>query len=182
MGRSRRGVGEFLVVLGSALLIAVVGFAGYAAHNPTTQAQAAEGTQPAAAVTSTYTPQVRSFTMTIVPYWVHEETGVFDYLNADFSKRGILHDKEVWGFNPSSITVYQGDTVDIALYNPSSDPHTWTITDLGVSVPVGATAKTDVRFTANKVGLFQFNCEVGEHFPFMNGQLTVLPATVAPQG
>jgi len=35
---------------------------------------------------------------------------------------------------------------------------------------------------ATKVGIFAFNCEVGEHFPFMTGQPTVLPASAAPQG
>jgi len=184
-----RRPGQVLIVFGTALLIVTAGYVGYVAHTPPTgaaatvhtQQAATVRTQPAAVATSSYTPQTRSFVMTIVPYWVHEETGVFDYLNTDFSKKGILHDKEVWGFNPSAITVYQGDTVDISLYNPSSDPHTWSISGLDVNVPVDATAKADVRFVAGKVGVFQFNCEVGEHFPFMTGELTVLPASVAPQ-
>ena len=134
---------------------------------------------PAAAQPS-YTPQTRTFVMTIVPYWVHEVTGTYDYLNPEFNKKGLLADKEVWGFSPSTIDVYQGDTVRIHLYNPSSDPHTWTIPELGVNVNVGAPAKNTVKFVAGKVGVFNFHCEVGEHFPFMAGQLVVLPDSGAP--
>jgi len=180
---SKRGIGEILTVLGVAMLILGAGVIGWIARAPSPQAHAVVSTQPPVqAAQSNYTPQTRSFVMTIVPYWVHEETGVFDYLKGDFSKKGILNGKEVWGFNPSSITVYQGDTVDIVLYNPSSDPHTWTLDGMDVNVPVDAQAKADVHFTASEVGLFQFNCEVGEHFPFMTGQLTVLPDSAAPQG
>ena len=103
------------------------------------------------------------------------KTGTFDYLGQDFSKKGILKDKEVWGFNPSSITVYQGDTVDITLYNPSSDPHTFTVMELGVNVPVQAEATAQVTFVASKVGTFHYMCAVEEHDPFMWGQLVVLP-------
>jgi plastocyanin len=138
-------------------------------------------TSPKIATATHYAPQTREFVMTIVPGWVHEQTGTFDYLDANFSKKGLLHDKEVWNFSPSSITVYAGDTVAIALYNPSSDPHTWTLMGMNVNVPIGAQAMAEVRFVATKVGLFTFNCEIGEHFPFMTGQLVVLPATVAPQ-
>jgi plastocyanin len=184
MGGSRRGIGEALIVLGVAMLILGAGVIGWIARTPPTTAQAVQTpvtTAAPVAVASNYTPQTRSFVMTIVPYWVHEETGVFDYLKGDFSKKGILNGKEVWGFNPSSLTVYQGDTVDITLYNPSSDPHTWTLDGMDVNVPIDAQATANIHFTASKVGIFQFNCEVGEHFPFMTGQLTVLPASAAPQ-
>jgi plastocyanin len=130
---------------------------------------------------STYQPRNEQMVMTIVPFWVHEETGTFDYLNQDFSKKGILKDKEVWGFNPSSITVYQGDTVDITLYNPSSDPHTFTVMELGVNVPIQAEATAQVTFVASKIGTFHYMCAVGEHDPFMWGQLVVLPPIDAPQ-
>ena len=76
----------------------------------------------------------------------------------------------------------QGDTLHIDLYNPSSDPHTWSIPDLKVNVNIGAPAKTVVSFVASKVGVFTFSCEVGEHFPFMSGELLVLPASAAPPG
>ena len=146
----------------------------------------ASGSSPAVqpggspAVQSSYSPQTRSFVMTIVPYWVHEVTGTYDYLAPEFNKNGLLANKEVWGFSPSTIAVYQGDTVKIQLYNPSSDPHTWSIPKLGVSVDVKAPAKTTVKFVADKVGVYTFNCEVGEHFPFMAGELIVLPTSAAP--
>jgi plastocyanin len=167
-----------LMAIGLAMLLGIGLYArSSASATPTKPSSQAA---PAAAATN-YTPQTRGFVMTIVPGWVHEQTGVFDYLDADFSKKGLLNEKEVWNFSPSSITVYQGDTVVIDLYNPSSDPHTWTLMGMDVNVPVGAQAMAPVRFVATKVGLFTFNCEIGEHFPFMTGQLVVLPATVAPQ-
>jgi len=144
-----------------------------------TPSASASSTQSAATAQPQYTPQTRRFVMTIVPYWVHEVTGTYDYLAPEFGKNGLLVNKEVWGFSPSTIAVYQGDTVKIQLYNPSSDPHTWTIPSLGVNVDIGAPAKKTVSFVANKVGTFTFHCEVGEHFPFMAGQLIVLPGSAA---
>jgi heme/copper-type cytochrome/quinol oxidase subunit 2 len=166
-------LGPILLVMGIVGLLVMGLFIGWVVR-PATSSQAV-------AAPSHYTPQTRPFTMTIVPYWVHEVTGTYDYLAPEFGKHGLLAGKEVWGFAPSSIAVYQGDTVHIDLYNPSSDPHTWSLPDLGVNVNVGATAKTVVSFVASKVGTFTFNCEVGEHFPFMSGQLLVLPASAAPQ-
>ena len=148
-------------------------------HQPAT---ATVRTTIAPSVQSHYAPQTRKFVMTIVPYWVHEVTGNYDYLAPEFEKNGLLADKEVWGFSPSTIAVYQGDTVKIQLYNPSSDPHTWSIPALDVNAHVGAPAKTTVTFVADKVGTYTFNCEVGEHFPFMSGQLVVLPGSAAVSG
>jgi heme/copper-type cytochrome/quinol oxidase subunit 2 len=148
--------------------------------NQPASASGTGSTNAPAATPVTYTPQTRSFVMTIVPYWVHEVTGTYDYLAPEFNKGGLLANKEVWGFSPSTIAVYQGDTVKIHLYNPSSDPHTWSIPKLNVNADVKAPAKTIVKFVADKVGVFTFNCEVGEHFPFMAGQLIVLPDAEAP--
>lgn len=168
-------VGPILLVVGIVGLLTLIFFTGWWLHGPAGSGVAAAST------TYHYKPQTRNFVMTIVPYWVHEVTGTYDYLSPEFGKKGLLANKEVWGFSPSSITVYQGDTIHIELYNPSSDPHTWSIPELGFSANVGAPAKTVVSFVASKVGVFTFNCEVGEHFPFMNGELLVLPASAAPQ-
>ena len=176
--------GQIMLIVGIIGLLAMMFYAGWQFSPRSGTMATAPPTvrlQQAAAATYHYTPQTREFVMTIVPYWVHEVTGEYDYLAPEFGKRGLLAEKEVWGFSPSTIAVYQGDTVKISLYNPSSDPHTWTIPDLGVNAQVGAPAKTTVTFVAGKVGMFTFNCEVGEHFPFMTGQLLVLPASAAPQ-
>jgi heme/copper-type cytochrome/quinol oxidase subunit 2 len=176
--------GQLVTILGVVGLLAVVFYAG-SQFSPRSDAVTTAPTtvrlQPVTTATSNYTPQTRAFVMTIVPYWVHEVTGAYDYLAPEFGKKGLLAGKEVWGFSPSTIAVYQGDTVNIDLYNPSSDPHTWSIPDLGVNAQIGAPARTTVSFVASKVGTFTFNCEIGEHFPFMTGQLLVLPASAAPQ-
>jgi heme/copper-type cytochrome/quinol oxidase subunit 2 len=177
----KSGQGTTLMTVGVVAVLVLTFYAGTAFRTPETHAATAVDLQAASTAASHYTPQTRNFVMTIVPSWVHEVTGTYDYLNAEFGKKGLLAGKEVWGFSPSGITVYQGDTVVIELYNPSSDPHTWTIAELGVNAPVGGAAKATVHFVASKVGVFQFNCEVGEHFPFMTGQLTVLPASAGPQ-
>ncbi len=111
---------------------------------------------------------------------VHEQTKTFGYLNRDF-KGGVLNGKEVWAFNPSSLTVYQGDTVDIKVVNPSGDAHTFTLADLGFNLDVKAQGKASGSFVASKVGVFRFACEVPEHMPFMWGQLVVLPDGSATQ-
>ncbi len=176
---------QFLMMLGVALLVAVglvvtrAAFTQPAAATPA--AHAVNAATTGAAGNGTYRPRTDSFVMVITPLWVHEETGTFDYLQRDFSKKGLFNGKEAWGFYPSTITVYQGDTVDIQLYNPSSDPHTFTAPDLRLSVPVAAQAIADVHFTASKVGTFTFACMVEEHNPFMYGQLVVLPGADGPQ-
>ncbi len=134
-----------------------------------------------APVSSNYVPQTKAFIVTTVPLLVHEQTTMFDYLKQDFSKKGILSGKEVWGFNPSSLTVYEGDTVDLTLVDPSGDPHTFTVPDLNFNLDVGAQATAKASFVASKVGVFTFACEVGEHSPYMWGQLVVLPDSAAPQ-
>ncbi len=190
--RTRRGgslfqeaLPQFLMMLGVALLVAVglvVTRASLA--QPASAAPAAPTVRAAttgAAGNGTYRPRTDSFVMVITPLWVHEQTGAFDYLQQDFSKKGLFNGKEAWGFYPSSLTVYKGDTVDIQLYNPSSDPHTFTAPDLGLSVPIAAQAIAHIHFTANTVGTFTFACMVEEHNPFMYGQLVVLPGADGPQ-
>jgi len=170
-----------LIAVGIALLSAIMVITGYAIRGGSAQASGTTVQLTTTTKAVHYTPQTRQFTMTIVPQWVHEVTSTYDYLGPEFGKKGLLADKEVWGFSPSTIAVYQGDTVSIDLYNPSSDPHTWTIPELWVNTDIGAPAHTTVSFVASKLGVFTFHCEVGEHFPFMSGQLIVLPATDAPQ-
>ncbi len=163
---------QLLITAGVVILIAVALYA-----------KGALTTAPAAAAPAAnhYVPRQVSMTVTIVPQWVHEETGTFDYLGAEFSKKALLAGKEVWGFSPNTITAYQGDTLDITLYNPSSDPHTFTVTGLPVNQGIAGTASTRITFTASKVGIFPFACDVAEHDPFMWGQIVVLPASDGPQ-
>src|SRR5690242_15055969 len=88
-------VGPILLVVGIVGLLVMGFFIGWVVKAPS-------GSSQAVAAPSHYTPQTRSFTMTIVPYWVHEVTGTYDYLAPEFGKKGLLANKEVWGFSPSS--------------------------------------------------------------------------------
>jgi plastocyanin len=157
MGRSTKVLG---VLAGLAIL--ALGAAG-----------CAQGTAGAAG--PRYQMQQRSFTITAVPLLVHEQQGMFDYLKGAFAKGGMLADKEVWGFSPSSITVYQWDTVNVSLVNPGDDAHTFTIPELGVNANMKGGSTSRVSFTANKVGSFAFVCTMMEHAPYMWGTITVLP-------
>ena len=129
-----------------------------------------------------YQPQARTFTVTVVPLAVHEQADMLDYLKADFAKGGLLDGKEVYGMSPSSLTVYQGDTVTIHLVNPADDDHQIALAGgLSASVHVDGKSAADLKFVASKAGLFTIECVTPEHFPFMNGELVVLPAALGPQ-
>ena len=132
-------------------------------------------------VTSTYKPQSRDLVVTAVPLLVHEETGLYDYLKGDFAKGGLLQHGEVWGFSPSSLTVYEGDTVRVTVVNPGGDPHTFTIADMNINIDVPAISTVEGSFLVPKLGLFKFFCAIPEHSPYMWGSLLVLPASAGPQ-
>ena len=136
-------------------------------------------TGSASAAATHYTPQGRQYSIAAVPLLVHEQTGMYDYLQKAFAKHGLLDGKEIWGFSQSDLTVYQWDPVDITLLNPGDDPHTFTITELGVNVPMGAQAQASAKFVATKVGTFKFFCAMPEHMPYMSGTITVLPDSAA---
>jgi plastocyanin len=146
-------------------------------------AAAASGSPPttsAATVTATaYQPRTRSFVLTTMPIAVHEMQASMDYLQKDFAAGGILDGKEVYGFYPSTLVVYQGDTVDLTLVNPQDDPHTFTIADLGVNVEMKGQSTTRASFVARTPGIYQFVCAESEHAPYMWGELVVLPDQVA---
>ena len=146
------------------LLLLVVGCA--------TGVGAAALSQPAPAP---YTPTTHIFTVTAVPQVVHEMQGSFDYLNTAFAKGGVLDGKEVYGFSPSTLTVYAGDTINLSLVNPADDGHTFTIPDLKVNVEMQGQSVTKTSFVATKPGIYTFICDEAEHSPYMWGQLVVLP-------
>ncbi len=170
--------------VGSVLVLSALLIIGISRISPSAQGAAAQSPGPisqASPAVGTYTPQTKNFVVTTVPLLVHEETGTLSYLKKDFSSHGLLAGKEIWGFSPSSLTVYQGDTVDLTLVDPSGDPHTFTVPDLGFNLNVKAEASASGSFTATKVGVFTYSCVVAEHSPYMWGQLIVLPDSVAPQ-
>jgi len=133
----------------------------------------------AATVASQYTPQARPLVVTAVPLLVHEEAGTFSYLKKAFAKGGVLDGKEVWGFAPSSITVYRGDTLKLTFVNPGDDPHTFTIDELTVNAAIAGGATSESSFVASRVGVYRFYCAIPEHAPYMSGTLTILPEASA---
>jgi heme/copper-type cytochrome/quinol oxidase subunit 2 len=129
----------------------------------------------AAAASDGPAPQNRNFTVSTVPLLVHEQTGTFGFLQQDFAPGGVLDGKEIYGFNPSQLTVQKYDRVHVTIVNPSDDPHTFTVPELGVNVVVDGQSANGVSFVASRAGAFTLVCTVTEHSPFMNGQLVVLP-------
>jgi plastocyanin len=137
-----------------------------------------------AATTAAYHPQSRDFVVTTVPLLVHEQATTFGFLQEDFAKGGLLDGKEVYGFYPSTLVVYAGDTVRLTVVNPEDDPHTFTISSpvLSVNIEVKGQATASGSFVASQPGIYTFLCAEPEHAPYMWGQLIVLPASDAPQG
>jgi len=133
----------------------------------------------AATVGQQYSPETRPLVVTAVPLLVHEQTGTFDYLKKAFAKGGILNGKEVWGFAPSSITVYRGDTLKLTFVNPGDDPHTFTIDALAINAAIAGGTTSETSFVANRVGVYRFYCAIPEHAPYMSGTVTVLPEASA---
>jgi plastocyanin len=123
-----------------------------------------------------YTPQVRSFTVTMVPLQVHEMQAIEPFLKKAFAPGGVLYGKEVYAMSPSTIVVYQGDTVRLTIVNPEDDAHTISFPDQGVTVTVKGESTATTTFVAKAPGAHTYLCTIPEHFPFMWGQIVVLPA------
>jgi plastocyanin len=162
------------------MAVAVVVVLAFDAINHQTGIASATSPQTGTA-TSTYQPQTRELVVTAVPLMVHEETGLYSDLKKDFAKGGLLQNGEIWGFSPSSLTVYEGDTVNVTVVNAGGDPHTFTIAEINYNLDVPAMSSVKGSFVVPKVGLFKFFCAIPEHAPYMWGGLVVLPASSAPQ-
>ena len=152
------------VILGLAVAAVLTLFAS-ACSNATTAANAAVG----------YDPQAIKLSVTTVPLLVHEQTATFDWLDKAFKAGGALADHEVWGWSISTITAHEGDTLDLSFMNPSDDPHTFTVKELSVDIPIKSGGASRGQFVASKAGIYTFYCSIPEHYPYMQGQLVVLP-------
>ena len=176
--RRRIIAGVLPAVLGAALLIVLPACAGTRAGAAAAPAlAAAQAAAPAA--DSTYQPQTREITLITVPLVAHEQTAIYDYLKDDFAPGGVLAGKEIYGFYPSTVTVYAGDTLHFTITNPQDDAHTFTIPDLAANISLPGQTTQTLTVTAAKAGVYQFLCEVGDHQPYMWGQLVVLPDSLA---
>ncbi|MDE3128076.1 MAG: cupredoxin domain-containing protein [Gemmatimonadota bacterium] len=108
---------------------------------------------------------------------VREDAGVLPFLRKDFAKGGVLDGKEVYGFEPATITVVAGDTIRFHFVNPEDDEHNFVLPDFFVKLP-GQTA-VDTTYVPQGPGVYDFACAIPAHLPMMHGQLVVLaPAAV----
>ncbi|MDE3152353.1 MAG: cupredoxin domain-containing protein [Gemmatimonadota bacterium] len=125
-----------------------------------------------------YKPQARYVTVTTVALMVKEDAGVLPFLKKDFAKGGVLDGKEVYGFEPSTITVVAGDTIHFHFVNPEDDEHNFVLRDLFVKLP--GQQVVDTTYVSRAPGIYDFACAIPAHLPMMHGQLVVLaPSAVA---
>jgi uncharacterized cupredoxin-like copper-binding protein len=110
--------------------------------------------------------------ITAVPLLTREMATVYPFLKQDFASGGVLADKEVYAFVPSSITVLEGDTLRLRLVNPEDDDHTFVLPDLYLKLPGQST--TTATWVARRPGIYPFYCVVPKHMPMMWGQIVVL--------
>lgn len=129
------------------------------------------------AAQASYTPRARYVTVTTVALMVKEDAAVLPFLKQDFAKGGVLEGKEVYGFEPSTITVVAGDTIHFHFVNPEDDEHNFVLHDLFVKLP--GQHIVDTTYVAGAPGIYDFACAIPAHLPMMHGTLLVLsPAAV----
>ena len=122
-----------------------------------------------------YAPRVRDITVTTVPLLVKEDAPLFPFLKEDFARGGVLENREVYAFSPSTITVVEGDTIRFTFINPEDDVHSFVLPDFSVALP--GQRVTHATYAARRAGIFAFRCSIPTHLPMMWGQLVVLPAS-----
>ncbi|MGH7533144.1 MAG: cupredoxin domain-containing protein [Gemmatimonadales bacterium] len=126
-----------------------------------------------------YAPRTRAVTVTTVPLLVKEDAKTLPFLQRDFAKGGVLEGHEVYAFEPSTITVVAGDTIDFTFINPEDDQHSFVIE--GLVVPLPPQQRAHATWVAPHPGIFPFVCNIPAHLPMMAGQVVVLaPAAVTP--
>lgn len=73
---------------------------------------------------------------------------------------------------PGSITVQQGDDVELTLINKLEVPHGFKIGVFGIESVIAAHSKSTVKFTAKTVGVHPYICHI--HPPHIGGQIQVI--------
>jgi plastocyanin len=121
-----------------------------------------------------YTPHVRELTITTLPILTKEIAAVYPFVKEDMAKGGVLEGKEVYAFEPSTLTVFEGDTISLTLINPEDDVHGFVLPDLAVGLKPQSV--THATYVAKKADLYLFKCSQSTHLPSMYGTLVVLPA------
>ena len=103
-----------------------------------------------------------------------EQQALFPFLKPAFARGGVLDGKEVYAFSPSTVTVVEGDTLQLTLINPEDDVHSFVLPDFAVPLPAGKT--TQAVYVARHAGIYPIVCAIQSHLPMMSGQLVVLSA------
>jgi len=121
-----------------------------------------------------YRPVSREVTVTAVPLLTREMQRIYPFLARDFAAGGVLAGKEIYAFEPGTITAVEGDTLALTLVNPEDDEHSFVLPGLAVDMPGQSTVTA--RYVAGKPGIYRFACAVPAHLPYMVGTLVVLSA------
>lgn len=99
------GARSILAIAIDAIVVSVVGV-GYVLATTFTHADI-----------SIYSPQTRDIVISTVPLVIHEQMTYQPGLKGVFGSGGVLNGREVYGFNPDTIFVYQGDTIKLTVIN-----------------------------------------------------------------
>jgi hypothetical protein len=160
---NRRQVLKASLAMNAGLPLAALGQSVFAASGPATA--------------TTYQPQTREMYVSMVPVLVHEMSSFLPYLSEDFGKGGLLEGKEVYAFMPYTLIAYAGDSLNLHIYNPADDPHTFTIVELSQSVTVTGKSADVMAVKEVPAGIYTLMCAEDEHMPFMWGQVVFLRPT-----
>ena len=87
--------------------------------------------------------------------------------------QGATWETSTYGWEPGSITVYQGDEVELQIFGVNGASHPSKVEGYDKAFVVKRGERTTVTFTADKAGIFRILC--GPHAPSMTGTLVVLP-------
>ena len=127
---------------------------------------------------SAYRPVTRNVTVTAVPLLTREMQRIYPFLARDFAAGGVLAGREVYAFEPGTITAVEGDTLALTLVNPEDDAHSFVLPGLAVEMPGQSTVTA--TWVAARAGLYRYSCAVPAHLPYMVGTVVVLPAAAFP--
>jgi plastocyanin len=100
---------------------------------------------------------------------------IYPFLARDFAAGGVLAGKEIYAFEPGTITAVEGDTLALTLVNPEDDEHSFVLPGLAVDMPAQSTVTA--TYLAGRPGIYRFTCAVPAHLPYMVGTLVVLSAS-----
>ncbi len=110
--------------------------------------------------TPSQSPSAQAPTGTISPDQIDQ--GEDSSPSAAMTEREIKIEAFSYGFTPKTIEVAKGEKVKFVITNKGGF-HDFTIKDFDVSKGLSTNAPTEVAFTSDKTGSFEFICSVGNH-------------------